>query len=121
MIDSLNAEAALHPDGSRVRQLLQWAAVELPDRAARIEELEEDETSRLKECEQLREALCTIKAALAMVAEYSRAEAFSLGTQNTTFTRDFSPFVNLMAHHGDTDYGKKEKPRPHIDTRSKTK
>lgn len=121
MIDSLTAEAVLHPEGSRVRQLLQWAAVELPDRASRIEELEEDETSRLKECEQLREALCTIKAALAVVAEYSRAEAFSLGTQNTTFARDFAPFINLMAHHGDPDYGKPGKPRPHVDTRRKAK
>lgn len=111
-------EALLHPEGSNARRLLTWASIELPDRAARIAELEEDDEHRLKECERLREALCTVKAALEVVGNYSRSQAFHLGFEGNTFARDFAPFINLMGiHHKDPDYGKPTKPTGHIDTK----
>lgn len=120
--DDFLAEAARHPDGSTARKLLTWAAIELPDRAERIAELEDDEGSRLRECEGLREALCTVKAALEVIGNYSRSEAFSMGKQNTTFGRDFAPFINLMGiHHKDPDYGTPTKPTGHIDTKDAKK
>lgn len=118
IVAEFEAEAALHPEGSRARKLLTWAAFELPDRAARIAELEEDDDHRLKECEKLREALCTIKAALEVVGDYSRSQAFHLGFEGNTFARDFAPFINIMGiHHKDPDYGKPTKPTGHIDTK----
>lgn len=120
LVAEFEAEAALHPQGSRARKLLTWAALELPDRAARIAELEEDDDHRLRECERLREALCTIKAALGVVGEYSRSQAFHLGFEENTFARDFSPFINLMGtYHKDPGYGDPTKPTGHIDTKSK--
>lgn len=112
------AEALLHPEGSHVRKLLTWAAIELPDRAARIAELEADDCHRLTECERLREALCTIKASLAVIGDYSRSQAFHLGVEDNTFARDFAPFINIMGiHHKDPDYGNPTKPTGHIDTK----
>lgn len=106
VVEQYTAEALLHPEGSKARKLLNWAAMELPDRAARIAELEEDDDSRLKECEQLREALCTIKAALEVVGNYARNQAFHLGFESNTFSRDFAPFTNIMVAHGVEPYAK---------------
>ena len=119
VIDQYTEEALLHPDGSRARKLLSWAAIELPDRAAIIVELEEDDDARLKENEKLREALCTIKAALEVVGNYAKDQAFHLGFEQNTFARDFAPFINLMGiHHKDPDYGTPAKPTGHIDTKN---
>ena len=113
------AEALLHPEDSRARKLLTWAAIELPDRAARIAELEGDDDHRLKECERLREALCAIKAALEVVSGHALKSAFHLGFEGNTFARDFAPFINLMGiHHQDPDYGTPTKPTGHIDTKN---
>jgi len=118
VVEQYEDEARLHPVGSQARKLLYWAAIELPDRAERIAELEEDDDNRLKECEQLRQALCTIKAALEVVSNYARDQAFHLGFEGNTFARDFAPFINLMGiHHKDPDYGKPGKPTGHIDTK----
>lgn len=122
VIAQYKEEALLHPEGSRARKLLNWAAIELPDRAAIITELEEDDAARLRENEKLREALCTIKAALEVVGNYASDQAFHLGFEENTFARDFAPFINLMAiHHKDPDYGKPDKPTGHIDTKDTPK
>lgn len=122
VVSEYKAEALLHPVGSKARKLLNWAAIELHDRASYILELEGTDDERLKECEQLREALCTVKAALEVVAGYSRDQAFHLGFEGDTFARDFAPFINLMGiHHKDPDYGAPSKPTGHIDTKNSTK
>ena len=118
VVEQYKAEALRHPEGSQARKLLNWAAIELPDRAAIMIELEEEANERLKENEKLREALCTVKAALAVVGSYARDQAFHLGFEQNTFARDFAPFINLMAvHHKDPDYGAPIKPTGHIDTK----
>ena len=122
VIEQYKEEALLHPEGSRARKLLNWASMELPDRAAIIIELEETDGERLKEGEKLREALCTIKAALEVVGNYAKDQAFHLGFEQNTFARDFAPFINLMgAHHKDPDYGKPNEPTGHIDTKNAPK
>ena len=118
--DAFKTEADLHPVDSNVHKLLMWAYMQLQDNAAQIAELNEDDTSRSNENDQLRESLLTIKHALTVVAEYAGTQGFSLGKANTTFARDFAPFINIMNHHSDPDYGKPGNPKPHIDTRKKS-
>lgn len=104
VIAEFEAEASRHPKGSKARKLLAWAAIELPDRAARIAELEEAETTLLKEGESLREALCTIKSALEVVGNHARVAAFRMDPD--TFARDFAPFINIMVANGVPPYAK---------------
>jgi len=115
VIQEMRDTAAAMEDGPAKKMLI-WAELELGERADQIFELEEEVKELFDESEKLREALCAIKAALQVVSGHAHSQAFKLS--GDMFTRDFAPFINLMGgHHGDPDYGKKTKPRPHKDAR----
>ena len=119
MIEEFNQEAELHPEGSRARKLLTWAAIELKDRGEQIEELIETDIARTAECEQLRRALVQGADQLESVVRFMRDAAFTM--DSTAFARDFSGWINLMGCSGDSDYltANKQNPCRHIDLREK--
>lgn len=76
---------------------------------ARLESLEVD---NLK----YRIALKKVQEVSGMVARYAGLESHEFG--DSSFARDFAPFINLMGiHHKDPDYGTPIKPTGHIDTK----
>lgn len=118
VIKEFEDEAALHPEGSRARKCLTWAAIELEDRRRHIEELEEDDDARLRECEQLRQCLTQAADQLELLAKYMRDGAFTIAPD--AFARDFSGWINLMAGQGDPDYLKPDgQSIRHVDLREK--
>lgn len=113
----LREEAALQPEGSRAKRLLTWAEIHFGDTYERICELEECLEAANKEGEELREALCHIKATLEAVAGFAHAKAFKFPAD--AFSRDLVGHINLMAAHGDPDYLKSNGMSVrHVDTRS---
>jgi hypothetical protein len=111
------AEAGEQHKGTDLGGLLQWAVLHITSQDERIAELEEDEAAREKEAEELREALCTVKALLETVGGYCRDKAFRFDTEQ--FGKDMVRHINSMGAHGDPDYLKGELSCRHVDLRSK--
>lgn len=112
-------EAALHPEGSKVRKMLTWAAMELEDRGLQIAELTDTDNARTTECEQLRRALTQGADQLEFVVRFMRDAAFTM--DSGAFARDFAGWINLMGCSGDVDYLRANKAQPcrHVDLREK--
>jgi hypothetical protein len=119
MIEEFSQEAELHPEGSRARKLLIWAAIELKDRGEQIEELIETDNARTVECEQLRRALVQGADQMESVVRFMRDAAFTM--DSSAFSRDFAGWINLMGCSGDADYltANKLNPCRHVDLREK--
>jgi hypothetical protein len=80
-----------------------------------LQEAIEENESLLSDCKKMHAGLLKIDAAATQIGGI----AFdALPVTSYTTLRDHSSHINLMgAHHKDPDYGKPNKPRPHIDTR----
>jgi hypothetical protein len=104
--------------GTDLGGLLQWAMLHIQSQDEALAELYADESAREREVEELREALCAVKALLETVGGFCRDKAFKFDTEQ--FGKDMVQHINIMGAYGDPDYLKGALSCRHVDLRKTT-
>ena len=80
---ALREEAAKYPPGSTTAGLLNWADIELGDRAERIFELEDEMKQLQADADKYRLALKQVQEALGVVAKHAMLESYELSAKRS--------------------------------------